>query len=310
MTSLTETLPVLDEAVPALPDKLEAVAREGDAFHQEAAEAVALFRLKRLMAAQMTEQVKQALDALQGQVRDDEKRLDAEATALATTTGEEMQEIAQLEAILQTEGAEARTALGALEAQLEQGTDRARTAQDAARTALDALGEETRTSQSELDAAVDEMTTAVKAAQQAVADGQALVQQGVAALKDVMDRLLGQARARLKQTHQYLDDVRHAQETAVGAALQELEDEREPLEQEVVQKLDAAVKQQLADELEAAVDAFTEAGHKVLQLESETGPLREELAREIGEVEERVPPLQGGTQQVRAAAGKLGLDWP
>jgi hypothetical protein len=50
MTSLTETLPILDEAVPALPGKLEAVAKEGDAFHQAAGEAVAAFHQKRQAA--------------------------------------------------------------------------------------------------------------------------------------------------------------------------------------------------------------------------------------------------------------------
>jgi chromosome segregation ATPase len=310
MTSLTETLPILDEAVPALPGKLEAVAREGDVFHQEAAKALALFHQKRQMAAQLVEQVTQTLDTLQARVREDEQRLQAEGSALAATADEETQEIDQLEVALQAEGEEAKAALGSLETQLEEGTDRMRAAHEAARTALDALGAEARSSQTELDAAVDEMTAAVKAAQQAVADGQALVQQGVAALKEAMDRLLGEAQDRLKQTHTYLDDVRDAQEKAVGEALREMENEREQLEQEVVQKLDAAVKQSLADELEAALDTFAETGQKVVRLESETELLREALAGEIAEVEERVPLLEAGADHVKTAARTLGIDWP
>ena len=50
-------------------------------------------------------------------------------------------------------------------------------------------------------------------------------------------------------------------------------------------------------------------GQQVAQLESETEPLREELAKQIGEVEERVGPLEGGAEQVKIAAGKLGISW-
>ena len=75
------------------------------------------------------------------------------------------------------------------------------------------------------------------------------------------------------------------------------------------QKIDAGVKQALENELEAVLDAFSDAGQHVTQLESETEPLREELAKQIGEVEERVGPLEGGAEQVKVAAGKLGIDW-
>src|SRR4026209_1664821 len=111
MTSLTETLPILDEAVPALPGKLEAVAKEGDAFHQAAADAVAAFHQKREMADALVDQVKQALEALRDQARENEKQVEAASTALTTAVDEEMQEIDQVEGTLHTEGTEAVTAL-------------------------------------------------------------------------------------------------------------------------------------------------------------------------------------------------------
>ena len=123
-------------------------------------------------------------------------------------------------------------------------------------------------------------------------------------------RSSSEAQARLTQTNQYLDEVRAEQEKAVGEALQEMETQREQLQQEIVQKLDATVKQALENELDAVADALSEAGQQVVQLESETEPLREELARQISEVEERVGPLEGGAAQVKTAAGKLGIAWP
>jgi hypothetical protein len=48
----------------------------------------------------------------------------------------------------------------------------------------------------------------------------------------------------------------------------------------------------------------------VVQLEAETEPRREELARHLAEVEERIGPLQGGAQEAKTGARKLGIAWP
>jgi hypothetical protein len=51
-------------------------------------------------------------------------------------------------------------------------------------------------------------------------------------------------------------------------------------------------------------------GQQVGQLQSETGSARERLADEISAVADRIPPLQGGVQQVKQAAEQVGIAWP
>jgi chromosome segregation ATPase len=310
MTSLSETLPILDEAVPALPAKLEDVAKEADAFRQAAGEAVAELQGRRAEAEALVAQVREALESLQEQAREDEKRVADAARALDDTASEQLRELEQVTGQVTTEGGEARTALGALESQLDSATQRAETAHQEARAALEGLGETARNRQPDLDAAVDAMSQAVKTAQQAVTDGQALVDQGVSSVKDAMARLLSEAQARLARTHQYLDEVRDGQEKAVTHALSQLEGERERIGQEVAEGIRSGVRQALEDDLDAVVSTLADVGQHVVTLEGETQSRREELARQVDEVEERVGPLQQGAQQVRGAAERLGIDWP
>jgi chromosome segregation ATPase len=310
MTSLNETLPILDEAVPALPTKLEDVAKESDAFHQAAGEAVATLKNRREQAETLVANVRQALEWLREQAQEDEKRVGDSARALEDMAEEKLREVDEAEGRITTEGEEARTALGALESQLEAGTQRARTAHEEARAALEALGEEARNRQPELEAAGDAVEQALKAAQQAVAEGQTLVEQGVSTVKDAMDRLLGEAQARLARTHQYLDDLRDEQEKAVKQALSEMEGECGRLSQEVAQSLRTGVQEALENELDTVVNTLAEVGQQVVQLEAETQSRREDLAAQIAEVESRIGPLQQGTQQVKGAADRLGIDWP
>lgn len=310
MTSLNETLPILDEAVPVLPTKLEDVAKESDAFHLAAGEAVAALKSRREQAEVLVASVRQAMESLREQAQEDEKRVGDSARGLEEMAEEKLREVDESEGQLTTEGDEARTALGALESQLEAGTQRARAAHEEARAALEALGEEARNRQPELQAAGDAVEQALKTAQQAVTEGQTLVEQGVSVVKDAMDRLLGEAQERLARTHQYLDDLRDEQDKAVKQALSQLEGDCGRLSQEVAQALRTGVQEALENELDRVVNALAEVGQQVVQLEAETQSRREELAGQIAEVESRIGPLQQGTQQVKGAADRLGIDWP
>ena len=82
MTSLHETLPILDEAVPALPAKLEDVAKESDAFHQAAGEAVAALRGRREQATSLVSAVREALEALGQHAQDEGQRVSEQVRAL------------------------------------------------------------------------------------------------------------------------------------------------------------------------------------------------------------------------------------
>ncbi len=310
MTSLTETLPILDDAVPALPGKVEAVAKEADAFHQAAATTLATFHQRRQGAEALVEQVRQALAALHDQATGEQGEVETAVQSLQQSTEQETQGIDDGEQELTTAGEQAVTAFGALESQLVQGADRTRNAHEEARTALDALGQQAHSSQPELEAAADEMTAAVHSAQQAITEGQTLVAEGVTSLTGAMTRLLGEAQQRLTETYHRLDELRSEQEKAVSEALSALETGREKVEQEVTSRLDGDVKQAVDPELDSVFEALSEMGQQVLHLQGDTESRRESFEKELAELEERIPPLKGGVDQVQHAAKTLGVDWP
>jgi hypothetical protein len=310
MTSLTETLPILDRAVPALPEKIEAVAREADAFDQAAHQALASFEQKREEAEDLVEKVRQALAALHDQAVGEKQPLEESVHAVQQTATEATHQIDAAVGELEGSGDHAETAFGALETHLVQAGERTRTAQEEARHALEALQQEAHSSQAELEGAVIETMAAVHSAQQAVTDGQERVADGVATLKGAMQHLLADAVARLGKTHQQLEELQAEQEKAVTEALSALETRRQQVEQDLTHRLEDVVRHAVDPQLDAVVHALAETGQKVMQLKGDTESKRTELEQDLHAVAARVPPLQGGTDQVRQLAGKLGVDWP
>src|SRR5262245_40167863 len=168
MTSLTETLPQLDRAVPALPTRMEAVAKEADAFDQAAHEALASLEQKRTQAGELVDKVRQALTDLHDQAVAEKQALEESAHAVHQSAAQATHQIDAGVGELEGSGEHAATAFGALETHLVQAGDRTRTAHGEARHALDALQQQAHSSQPELEGAVTEMTAAVHAVQQAV----------------------------------------------------------------------------------------------------------------------------------------------
>jgi hypothetical protein len=310
MTSLTETLPILDQAVPALPGKMEAVAKEGDEFHQAAATALDAFHARRQAAEQLLEQVREALSNLHEQADHEHDNVQAAVQSAQQAAEHEAQEIEHDEGELTAAGQHATGALGALEAALVQASAHTGHEHQEARTALDGLGQQAHTGQPELQKAADAMDAALHAAQQAVIAGQSLMAQGVTALTAVMDHLVSQAQARLATTAHKLEELRAAQEKEVGEVLQALETGRGKVEQELKGRLETEVKQAVDPALDGAFEALGEMGQQVLQLQAESEKGREAFEHELGEVGGRIAPLQGGVAEVKKAAGTLGVEWP
>jgi ABC-type transporter Mla subunit MlaD len=310
MTSLTETLPILDEAVPALPGKVDAVARKGDDFHRAAQEAVGQLQQRRAEADALVDQVRQALEAFGGAAAEDEQRVEQLTRALQQAAEEEARGAGEYRDEMHTAGAEAVAAFDRLEVSLVQAADRTDGAHEDARGALDALSEEARTSESELEAAADAMASAVGTAEDAIREGSDLVSQAMTSLKEAMLRVLADARERLDQTYQRLDDVREGQAKAVEEAMSSLDADLGTLGQDLQQRVQAEVQQTVDPDLRAVEAALGEMGRQVVALESETEAARARLTEELTAVADRTPPLQGGVQQVKQAAEQVGIAWP
>jgi len=310
MTSLHETLPILDEAVPALPGKIEEVAKKGDAFHQAAQQALGAFRQRRAEAESLVEQVRQALEAMRDQATAQEQHLTGLSGALEPAVEEEVSGIRDGADELHTAGEQAVTAFDQLEGDLVRAGDRTESAHEDARADLDGLTVHAGAAEQEVESATDAMVSAVGATRQAIEDGGELISQGVTTLKDAMLRLLADAQERLGQTYQHLDEARAEQERAVGEATSALDAERRRLQQEVQQRVEQEVQGALDPELEAAAAALAEMGQQVLKLRSATVSHREDLVEQLSAVADRIPPLQGGAEQVRRAADQVGIAWP
>jgi chromosome segregation ATPase len=310
MTSLNETLPLLNTAVPALPEKVEAVAHAGDALDDAARQAIAGFEHRHAEAATLMDQVRQALTALRGQAGEERQHVEDAAQALQEAADHEVHELDEGGQQLQTEADETGTAFESLQTALGHAGEETHAAHEEARSAVHHLDEQAASKQSELDSAVDAVTAAARSAEQAIREGQTLVTESVSALSAVLGKLLEAAKHRLEQTRTHLEELHAEQETAVGQALSELETHRGQIEQDLTGRLAHEVEEPLEHELEELTRAFSEAGQQVLQLQTDCTTHREQLEPPFATIAGEVAPLREGVEQVKRGADELGIAWP
>lgn len=310
MTSLQETLPILDLAVPALPGKVEAVAHEADSFEKAAREAVAGFQQKRAAADALVEQVRQALEAVRDQAAGERQGVEEAARALRETTEEEAREIDASTDALRAAGGQASSAFEAVQSQIDQGGDRTRTAHGEAQSALDALDERTRSGRSGLEQAGEQMASALGDARGAISDSQAQIAEGVSALAEAMGRLLEKVQTRLDRTRKRLDELRDEQADDVADTLSGLVSRREQVGKTIATRLEEEPAQSLDPEFESLEAACGELGQQVTQLQADCQGRCEELELQLTATAERIEPLRGAVAQVMQAAEQVGIAWP
>jgi hypothetical protein len=310
MTTLKETLSILSEAVPALETKVEVVARQGDAFTRAGRDVLVQLSARSSAAEEMVARLRAVFTGVREHAQAEQERLQTLTQALHEAVVRETEACAQGTLDLDAAGDRVGGALGTLATQLTQAGERATAAAEKARTALAGLGEGVLDGQGELQAAVEESTTAMQSAQQAIAEARPLADEGLTALRESMASLVVAVEERLSQIQQRLGELSAEQETAAGEALAALEAGREECEQQVAERLDGELHQSLEPELQAVDGAFGELAQQVEALQAETATRRETLVGQLGNVAERIPPLQLATQQVQQAAEKVGLAWP
>jgi chromosome segregation ATPase len=310
MTSLHETLPILDLAVPALPGKVEAVSREAESFEKAAREAVAGFQEKRRRAEALTEQIRHALQALRDRAEEELRHVEEAGRAMAQSAEDEAGGIEEGASELEARSEQVDSAFSALESHLGQGAERTRAAHEEGRAALDKLGEGLATGCTTLEGAVDAVTAAVGHAQEAVTDARSQVAEGVAVLGDSLSRLLADARSRLDHTVAALDELRSEQEGVVRDVRADLEDGGGQMEQQIGARLQEGLANALSPELDALVGILDTTGQQVAQLEADGRTRRDQLDPQLAAVGERIEPLQTGVEQVKQAAARLGISWP
>src|SRR5262245_19541932 len=309
MTTLNDTLPILDEAVPALPAKVEEVARAGDAFVDAARTALAGIHEIREEAEERVSRVTAALESLRERAVDAAERLGAEARDLVT---EVEREVADVEAEIGRIEDGGEGLIGAIETLEKLSTELRETVSDAhqeARTAVAEWGDASQEREAQLQAASGQMTGALSSLTQAATGSQSLVNEGVAALQDAMARLLLETQGRLQQTANTLDELAGEQETAVTAIASDLSEGQREISQFMRESIENAWGQDLDPAVEAATTALEEVAMQWMDVEPETASRRERLEAHVKTAADSLPPIAAGLVQARIAAQKVGLEW-
>jgi hypothetical protein len=310
MTSLEETLPILDLAVPALPGRVTAVAREADSLEEAAREAVAAFQRRRADADALAEQVRQALEAFRDQAVAERQEQDDAVRTLGEAAEDETLRIDESAGTLRAAGEQAAEAFAALQSRLDRCGDETRTALEEAERAVRALDERTRAGRAELEQAAGEIRGALVDVKQSISEGRSQVEEGVRALADAMDRHLAKVQARLDRTLRRLDVLRDEQADDVADTLAGLAGRREQVEEAVSARVEEEPTRSLQPQLESLESALADLGQQLTDLRVDVQGRREALDPHLAGIAERIEPLRGAVSQVKRAAEQVGITWP
>jgi uncharacterized phage infection (PIP) family protein YhgE len=309
MTTLTDTLPILDEAVPALPAKVEEVARSGDAFVDAARTTLDGIHEIRQEAEGLVARVAAALESLRERAVEAAQRLEAEAREIVTEVEQEVADVETETGRIEDAGEGVVAALEALEKEATGARDTVSQAHEEARTAIARWGDESQDGATQLQGSAGRMTAGLSSLTQAATEGQALVNEGVSALQEAMARLLLETQARLQQTANKLDELEGEQEAAVTAVASQLADGQRGIAQGVCEAIETAWEQDLDPAVEAATEALREVGMQLMNVELDTTERRESLDAHLKTAADSLPPIASGLEQARVAAQKVGLAW-
>ena len=310
MTSLQETLPILDKAVPELPAKVAEAAKGAEQFEAAIKDLLENIEEKEGQARELLARTRAALAAIEQTATEGRDAVDEATSAVETAIEEALDAVA-------TGRDEVRDALettaGAMEdlsSQLVDAGSRTESAQEDAAGAVKDLGERMRSGQGDLDEAVGDVEAAADALKGALAEGAEAVSEAVAELSGKMTTLLEDATGRLGDAQSRLQQMRSSHEPNVEEGLSDMTSRKDGIFQRLQERVQEELRAALDDALGEITSALGELGDVVLQVQESCHTGREALQEQIVQLEERIPPLQGGVEQVKQAAAQVGVDWP
>jgi chromosome segregation ATPase len=310
MTSLHDTLPILDQAVPALPGKVQRVAAEAAAFETSARAALSVFEEKRAAGERLLDQVRAAVAALDAQAEGERGHVEEARRAVLDAAAEQARVIDDGAAALSPTAQQAVSAFTALTSALEEAGDRMRRAVGAARAALGELDDRTREGQADLEQAVDKAAAAFGHLQDRIAQGQADLVDGSGRLADSVRRMLARVETRLERTRARVEELRDDQGEDVSDTLSGLVGRCDELVRAVCTRMSSDVSAGLDPGTAGLATAWADAAAQVAQAGADCEAGREALEPRLTATDERVVPLDGAVAQVKQAAERVGLAWP
>jgi len=302
MSDLKANLAKLETAVPALPEKVAAVAKSADALEQTANGMLQQFATKQQEAADLAEQVKQALTDLQGEGTDAEglvrNKMDDVEHAAEAALGAIRSARDELMAAVEGAG----EAYEGLRGNLAAAEGRVRAAHQEADQALNTLESGAEAAGTQLGTGNEAMTGAIAATGQQYENGATKVGEGGTALRQKMGEMLETAHNRIDASNTALTEASSAVDSGMGEAISDLGARKDTLYQELTARVESELRQRLDTALQGVVDALGLLSQTVTVTRDGIQAEREGVAGEFDELKKRHPPLNAGVESVKQAA--------
>jgi ABC-type transporter Mla subunit MlaD len=309
MTTLKETLPILDAAVPLIPGKVAEAEHEGQEFRQAVEDLLRLIEQQRAGAGQMLSRVKEALAVLQDAAAERQGQVVEGLQSVEATLAEALEGVEEGRDEL-SEGLDAAGSdIQALETHLGDGGQRTQSARDDAARAIDELKAEVHEGQTGLEGALHAATAAVDAVGGELEEAQGVLADAAAQLNATMAELLERARTRLGGTHDRLKGLQAELEASVTGAVSELASRKEQLLEDVRERLQDEVRQRLDAGLDTVAESLGQLGDAVAEATRTCQQDREEVEQRFEALRQRMPPLQDAVVCVKQAAEQVGVAW-
>jgi uncharacterized phage infection (PIP) family protein YhgE len=310
MTSLHDTLPILEKGVPAIAPQIEAVAREAEEFRKAVAGLLEDFSEKADAAADLLAQVTDgALTPLHEGAAEHAELVERTVAAATAAVREAVQALTGGQADLRAALDGAGDAMEELGGEISEAQNRTRSAQEEAVQALDGLWRDLETEQTALGTAVEGMESAAEAVETALEDGRNTLTEAVTELGDRMETLLGQVQDRLTEAKVRLGDLRSEHEAEMGEKVSDLTQRKDQLFAELKERAEQAMRTAFEQTLEDVTNGMERLGEAAAKARESCREGREELQQQFGEIVERVPVMDGGVAQVKEAANQVGITW-
>ncbi len=310
MTSLHETLPILDGAVPAVAPKLEGVAQDAAAFHKAVRDLMENLAEKESQARELLGRVQAALAA----VHDGAERMDAElGRSLEAAEGaveEALQALAEGRGELRTALQSAGDAMDDLKTHALDAGGRMESAQQDAGQALDRLGQAVETEGGELDGAVASVEAAAEAVDEALSKGRTTLADAAAELGTSLSSLLGEVREGLAGAEGRVAAATELHQPALLEVVAESDRCRDRVLSDLRERVQAEIGNALGETMIDVTAGLSVLGETVARTEEEYRAAHEELQEQLTELLARIPTMQVGVEQVRQAAATAGVAWP
>jgi chaperonin cofactor prefoldin len=309
MTTLKETLSLVQAMAPALSGHLAPILQEGTKVQQSVQAFLHDLEEKRAEAAQDLAQLHAALLELKAEAADEHAHLDAGAQAVEAALQESLHAMETDEGELNHGVDAVGAATRGLESHLTEGGSSARAAEGDAKQALTSLAGAIHSGQAELEGALKAVSDEAQALEHAVEETQTAVGSELTGLRDRMKNHLEEARGRVAHTLDKLRELRTTHEARIRETAADLASRKDHLIEELRQQAETDLKQRIETATARVMESLDRLSHAATEARACSQRAREDVHTEFEELKQAMPPLERALESVKQAANEVGINW-